>query len=343
MSFLETPPNPARPPEDNSPQPDLPRLKLSKSRYAELEDHELIHLLDSLDDETARARFRESVYISVIICMAIAWFLLYGPRILLHQPQYKDPFLAIKEHEKNLTYLETKPVPRVAPRAPTRTVPDHKLLQQLRDQPRPTPAAPAPAQQQQPAPQEQAHNTPPPPPQQPVQQPALPLPSAPTPKPSPLVDAPSPSPRVAQNAPGDSMQDLIRRSRSGPSGDYGQAPSSNRPVQAGAQILSDTMGVDFSAYLRRVVADTQRNWDPLIPEEVRPPLMKQGVVGIRFTILPGGQIGAMTLETRSGDVALDKAAWYAITSEGTFPPLPKEFHGPQLELRFGFFYNEPVH
>lgn len=343
MPILESPPNPAHRPEDES-----PRLNLSKSRYADLEDHELIHLLDSLDDETARARFRESIYISVIICMAVAWFLLYGPRILFHQPQYKDPFLALKDREKNLTYLET-PTPRTAPKLPTRSMPDKNTLQQLRQQPRTTPTAPQQAQQQpapqpqqaeqQPAPQEQAHNAAPP-----VQSPALPLPAAPKPAPAPLVDAPSANPRIAQNSPSahDSMNDLLRGSRSGPSGNYGAAPSASGPVQAGAQILSDTQGVDFSAYLRRVVADTKRNWEPLIPEEVQPPLMKKGIVGIRFSILPGGQIGAMTLETPSGDVALDKAAWFAITSEGSFPPLPHEFHGPQLELRFGFFYNTPV-
>jgi TonB family protein len=70
--------------------------------------------------------------------------------------------------------------------------------------------------------------------------------------------------------------------------------------------------------------------------------MKKGIVGIRFSILPDGQIGDMTLETRSGDVALDKAAWYAITSEGQFPPLPRQYHGPQLDLRFNFFYNQAV-
>ena len=74
--------------------------------------------------------------------------------------------------------------------------------------------------------------------------------------------------------------------------------------------------------------DIQRNWDPLIPEEVQPPLMKKGIVGIRFTILPDGKIGAMTLETRSGDVALDHAAWNAITSEGQFPPLPQALPRP---------------
>ncbi|MDP9040104.1 MAG: TonB C-terminal domain-containing protein, partial [Acidobacteriota bacterium] len=177
----------------------------------------------------------------------------------------------------------------------------------------------------------------------PVQSPALALPSAPRPA-APLVDAPSA--HIAQNSPPahDSMQDLIQGAHTGRPGEYGPGarPSSAGPLQAGAHILSDTMGVDFTAYMRRLHDDIQRNWDPLIPEEVRPPLLKKGAVGIRFTILPGGEIGNMVLESRSGDVALDHAAWNAITSEGNFPPLPREFHGPQLELRIGFFYNEAV-
>jgi hypothetical protein len=41
-------------------------------------------------------------------------------------------------------------------------------------------------------------------------------------------------------------------------------------------------------------------------------------------------------------MALDRAAWNSITSEGQFPPLPKQFHGPNLQLRVGFFYNEAI-
>ena len=120
-----------------------------------------------------------------------------------------------------------------------------------------------------------------------------------------------------------------------------QAPAA-LPLKSGATILSDTMGVDFSSYLRQLHADIKSRWDPLIPQEVAAPQKKKGIVGIRLTILPDGRIGAMKLETRSGDVSLDKAAWYAITSQGTFSPLPSDFHGPNLELRIGFFYNIPV-
>jgi len=321
-------------------------VKVRTRRFGELEEHELIHLLDSLDDERSRARFRESIYISVIIYLAVAWFLFYGPRILWHQPQLRDPIALMKEHDKELTYINPHP-PALKP--PPRPVIDRKTMDQIQKQlrehpPTPEPPAPVPAPQQAPPP-EQAHVTPPPVVAQP--QPSLPV----APKPvQPTVEAPvpnAPRPNFAQNnaSPGDAIQNAARGAVRGRSGaEVGQGPGmGGTPLQAGAAILSDTQGVDFSAYMRKLEADLKRNWYPLIPEEANPPLSKRGIVGIRFTILPGGELSQpMILETPSGDVALDKAAWYAITSEGQFPPLPREFHGPKLELRVGFYYNTPL-
>jgi TonB family protein len=110
-------------------------------------------------------------------------------------------------------------------------------------------------------------------------------------------------------------------------------------AKSGVDVLSDTMGVDFDPYVRRVHNDLLHNWAPLIPAEVLPPVSKKGIVSIRFTILPDGKIGSMKIEYPSGDPALDKAAWSAVTGEGQFPALPSEFHGPSLELRVSFFYN----
>jgi outer membrane biosynthesis protein TonB len=108
----------------------------------------------------------------------------------------------------------------------------------------------------------------------------------------------------------------------------------------GVEILSDTQGVDFSKWLARWHRITERTWDPLIPDEVNPPKLKSGQVLIRFKVLPNGRLmnGSMVLEGRSGDVALDRAAWGAITGSN-YPPLPEEFHGPYLELRAFFLYN----
>jgi outer membrane biosynthesis protein TonB len=352
MSILQLPTRPPRDP--NLGEPDLEdktgedvsddwhaRLEpIPASRYADLETHELIHLLDSIDDERARARFRESVYISIIIWLAVAWFLFYGPHVLFHQPYYKDVISLMKEHDKQqLTYLTptAPPAPRTPPRIDRKTM--EALRKQMQAPPTPQPPAPQPATPQ-PQPQEQAHNVAPP-----VPQPAMPLPAAPK-APAPSVSAPlpaAPAPNFARN---ESAKTDLERAMRGALTSRGSGITSPGaaagPLQSGTQILSDTQGVDFTAYMRRLHDDVQRNWDPLIPLEVQPPILKKGIVGLRFSILPDGQIGDMKLETTSGDVALDKAAWWAITSEGQFPPLPKAFHGPDLELRVGFFYNQPI-
>jgi TonB C terminal len=347
MPILQLPPNPSRTPgpaNQGAGDPPggrgTPPVKLRTRRFGELEEHELIHLLDSLDDERSRARFRESIYISLIIWLFIGWFLFYGPRVLFHQPMLRDPIALMKQHDKeNLTYINPPaPVMKVAPKIDNKTI--ERLQKQAREAP-PTPQPAAPAAPP-PPPQEQARNTAPP-----VSLPAMPLPAAP--KPAPSVEAPipaAPKPNFAQNSQSahSAIQDAMRGALGGRTGAEVGAPGvSGNPLQAGAQILSDTQGVDFSAYMRRLHDDIQRNWNPLIPEEVQAPLRKRGIVGIRFTILPDGELGEpMVLETTSGDVALDKAAWYAITSEGQFPPLPRQFHGPKLELRVGFFYNTPI-
>jgi hypothetical protein len=343
MPILELPPNPSRSPQDSAGDTASDRaaeqaqpIKVRTGRFGELEEHELIHLLDSLDDERSRARFRESVYISVIVYLVIAWFLFYGPRVLFHQPEYRDPIALMKQHDRELTLLAPHNIPKMPPPHP---IIDRKTMQQLQQQARlaaPTPPPPAPLPPQ----QQEAHPVPP------VAQPPLPLPSAPKPA-SSLAESSLPSepkPNFAQNnSARGAVQDAVRGAFGGRSGlDYGPSNDSRGPLQAGATILSDTMGVDFSAYMRRLHDDIQRNWYSLMPEEVQPPLSKRGIVGIRFSILPNGDIGAMTLETRSGDVALDHAAWSGITSEGQFPPLPKAFRGPQLELRVGFYYNIPL-
>jgi TonB family protein len=127
---------------------------------------------------------------------------------------------------------------------------------------------------------------------------------------------------------------------SGTYGDYGTGPAlPDTDVRSDVNILSDTQGVDFAPYLQRVLENVRTNWYNLIPEVARPPLLKQGKVAIEFVILPNGQVSGMRLAGPSGDVSLDRAAWGGITASDPFQPLPKEFHGPYLALRFHFYYN----
>ena len=333
--FLETPPNPVE-----ASQP----VKVRTSRYGELEEHEIVRLLDTLDDERAKSRFRESIYISIFIYIIVSWFVFYGPRILFHQPRLVSPFDVLKQRE--LTELQTphdiidkqaqksgKPVPK-----PSERQVDQKTLQAMR---KATAAAkPLPA-----APQPQVPVAPPPPVQE-AQPTPLPQIQRPTqPQLAKIPDAPTPAPNFGDQS--QSAGDTIRQAMEGATkdrggnGDHsGSITPNHSGVGTGVDILSDTMGVNFDPYLKRIMREIYNTWIPLIPEEARPPLNKQGVTQLRFTILPNGKIGGMTLEGSTHDDALNRAAWGSITGVGQFPPLPSEFHGPNLELRIHYLVNQ---
>jgi len=315
----------------------VPGFRIRTNRYGDLEEHELVHLLDSIEDERARARFRESIYISLFFWIAVAWLIFYGPRVLWHAPILIDPASAIKEHE--LTQLNMPMLhhpPTLAPKPPPKL--DNKTLNRLREMTKETPQ-PLP-----PTPQPQSAEVAP----QPIHNAPQPLPSAPSPRtPSPVMaDAPTPQPSarlpVTGGSPGDNIANAVRgATRSHGNGTEFRASPSN-PLGGGVDILSDTQGVDFDPYLRRIIADIKRNWLPLIPAEAEPPISKQGETFIRFTILPDGNIGAMKLDGSTHDVAIDHSCWSAIVSEGQFPPLPSQFHGPNLELRIHFLVNKDI-
>ena len=81
------------------------------------------------------------------------------------------------------------------------------------------------------------------------------------------------------------------------------------------------------------------NWYNLIPEEARPPQLMPGVTTIEFAIMPDGNIRGARIVHPSGTLPLDRAAWGGITKGNPYPPLPQQFTGPYLALRFHFYYN----
>jgi TonB family protein len=111
------------------------------------------------------------------------------------------------------------------------------------------------------------------------------------------------------------------------------------PAKEGIEILSDTMGVDFGPYMKRLKYTVQTHWGMLIPEVALPPINKSGTVVIEFLIGRDGQVTGMKLVKSSGDVALDRAAWHGITDALPLPKLPSEFKGDHLSLRCTFLYN----
>jgi hypothetical protein len=309
------------------------------SRWVDYDTHELLMMISELEDERRWARLREGIWIALLVHFLLLSAITWIPKYLLKVPQVVDPFEAIKQR-KDLTYLDLPPDaldkirPKVQPK-PLSKPPqvDKKTLEDLqKSAPPPPPAetkAPEPAQAQ-PAPQPQP---------QPQSQPQL---EAPKP---PAVPA-RPNFAMGSQNPADQLRDAMKNAaRSHSQGDAGNLGQNEMPMHPGAgtggvQVLSDTQGVDFTSWLQRWHYETERTWDPLIPDEVNPPIYKSGMVAIRFKVLPNGRLmdGSLVLEGRSGDVALDRAAWGALTGS-LYPPLPRDFHGPYLELRAYFMYN----
>ena len=116
----------------------------------------------------------------------------------------------------------------------------------------------------------------------------------------------------------------------------GEYPKDNATPRSDIEILSDTMGVDFGPYLKRVVYQIREHWYNLIPESAR---TKQGEVIIEFAILKDGRIAGLRIQKSSGNDALDRPVYGAITKADPLPALPPVFSGQYLRLRFRFQYN----
>jgi hypothetical protein len=343
---VEEAPAPATPPEsDENPA----SIGYSTSRYVDYDTHELLAKISDMEDERRWQRIREGIWISIIAHILLFSGLTWIPRYVFHQPQLIDPFDAIKKR-KDLTYLDQLPdalkeVQKAKPKLkPNETHVDKKTLEALKALEKAKPAPPKPEPQQA-APPPPPAQTPP----QPQQQAAVTPPTVAPPQPAPQLplDAPRPAPVPAKpnfslgsQNPADQLRQAMKDSAHGTGSSDMQAPALTDHAGGGLQVLSDTQGVNFGPYLQKVIRETYRTWYPLIPEEVNPPILKRGECEVVFTILPNGRLQphAMILTGRSGDVALDRAAWGSI--EGAdYPPLPREFHGPYLQLRFRFQYN----
>ncbi len=363
---LESPPEEGSPGSSGSAGSDRPAPSSNgysklpayrRSRYDELDPTDLLHIIDELEGNRGWASLREKLWIALIIHMIVAWYLLYGPKYIYHV-RVVDPSVIMKQRQKDLAFLDLPPdaLKEIKPKTPAplsdksrqaqspKPVLDKKTIEELEAMRRAEQAAPAPAPSQQPAapgppvPQPQGEQHEPTPPAQPLPQNNQAKLEAPPMAPQPNFRAGSPT------SANDQLQQAMRNAMQGRDGQYGGdngagAPAQHPGLNGSVDILSDTMGWDYGPYVSRVIWDTEHAWWPIIPESARPPLDKQGKVMIRFKIYPDGSVKDMMLEGPSGDVALDRAAWAGITGAAPFPPIPRQFKGPFLELRFYFLYN----
>jgi len=312
-------------------------------------------LVIQLQDDLSRARRREAFWLSVAVHLVVVLLLVNSDQLGRLMPRSAVIAHPLSVQDKDLTYLELPPDEQKVTKRPntniisdkdriaTSKAPqlDRQALKKILDSSRPgTPSVPVPAEQ--PSPQSATQNAGAPQPQAP------PAPSA-NQNLEAKLQTPSPPARnpfaSGSGYAGDQIAQAARgaaasRGGYGDGGDFGLGQGGKgASVQGGLEVLSDTMGVDFGPYLQRVLHDVKQNWYLLIPESARAPIMKKGKVGIEFAILKDGSIAGMKLVSTSGDVALDRGAWGGITNSNPFPPLPKEFGGQYLALRFGFYYN----
>jgi len=244
-----------------------------------------------------------------------------------------------------------RPAPRVRERPPEVKV-DPRILRKV--------APPEPQPQPAPAPKE---------PQRVVKE----LPSAPVPQPNATQPPPAPvaktdAPKqplkletpeeqptqkgliIPKSSPGRAIQDSLREATkmNAPTaiGGGGQIPTRGVPgggghgsAYAGIEMLTPNEGVDFNDYLARVYQSVKRNWFAVMPASVE--LGDKGVVSLQFKIMRNGGVpdGEPVKVFGSGKEPLDRAAVSSIRTSNPFEPLPPNFSGPYIELRFTYYYN----
>ncbi len=352
--------DPLTPPTEQAGQRDLFEAQHWETAYRGFNPDNVPHLLIELQDDLSRARKREALWLSVILHLFVIILLWNSEKLMLLLP-HRTVNLAIRtdvDRSKDATFLELPPDVQKLMRRPDAKVmsdkdriatskapqinrEDLKKILQRQGQPPQNQAAQnqAAQNQQQPAPQEsQQQGFPQPPPSDQTAQ--LRTPPQNRPKPNFNNQATAGS-MIAQAA--EAAAENRGRYGAGQAGDYGLSRGrSGAKALDQAEILTDTMGVDFGPYLTRITQIVRQNWYNLMPPSVYPPILKQGKLSIEFVILKDGKTMGMVVHTSSGDVALDRAAWGSITASTPFPPLPKEFPGQILGLRFYYFYNLEV-
>jgi TonB C terminal len=280
--------------------------------------------------------------LSVAVHIAVLAFLIFAPKMFPpHVPTQEELEMARKE--LNFVYLPPEK-PEPAPPIPKYHV-DSKTLNKVAPPiehpqiPSPVvPEKPQPELPEAPKPRVPVSQTPPAAlPTQPAPsrlEPVLPV----TPQNHYNLGLPSSTPGRALD---NQLDNAIQHGRSQAPiyGGGGGAGGGGLGAQGSAEILSDTQGVDFSDYIRRLLATLQRNWEYVMPESVR--MGDRGVVFTTFQIYPDGSVKAPDpiLERTSGKDPLDNAAMSAIHASNPFEPLPRAFHGPFLKLRIAFLYN----
>jgi TonB family protein len=355
--------DPVAPPE--KPQPEQLGLydhREWETAYRDLDDDARVpHLLIQLQDDLARSRRREAAWISIIVHLLLIIFIVKFDALEKYIPWLHQIRVAVRSNPldgKSITFLALPPDAQKVTQKPKTNILgdkdriattrrpelDPKELRKILPSPPPgrpgmsTPQAAPQPQAQSPGVQAQAQPQAPQPKIQPEQnQETAKLQIPPRPNAANVFKKyAAPESAGSQIAEAGRAVAEGRGNQAGDGGDFGLGTPAHGRQYGNLEILSDTMGVDFGPYLQRILHDVRENWYAAIPESAQ---MKKGKLAIEFAIMKDGSVAGMRLIASSGDVPLDRAAWAGITGSDPFPPLPSEFGGQYLALRFRFYYN----
>ena len=355
------------PPEPEPPSGPNPQLSLfgeepTAAPAAEADD-ELSHLLPDLDDERHARLVRWTFFSSLVLHIVLILILVLNPDLINFGSPKKIVLIPPKDKEMTMLFEPPPERPRLQePRMPQvpKTLPradgsrDSNLEKLAPPPPQSAkepekPPSPPPGPEIKPQPQVTQMEPigipkfPEPAKQPPKQEPSLE--SVPKPKQEPPAEAQLRLPQLTDPSRGTDaiLRDMAKEHAQGGRGLGGGgvtvAPDPNNPNfnMPGPQILSDTMGVDFDPYLLRIYLVVRNNWYSVIPEIAR--LGRKGRVVLQFNITRNGTVTNLTIMSGSGTPSMDAAAMSSIQLSSPFPPLPPEFPGNDILLRYGYYYN----
>ena len=319
-----------------------------KVTVAEMHLHLLTADLPEEEDVASSYRRREAAWISLITHAIIIALLIFLPRWSFNRPvivpiqeKQETTFIPLPDDLQKVKPPKTDIISDKNRTAQTHTpTVDKEALRKLIDARKPGPPKPPAAPPAQQAMQQNPATAQAPVPE--IQKPPQTTAQLPAPAPAPPKKSP-----FAIASPGTSVSDAIHSVANSHGagatdfggGEYGSGVRPKVDTRGGLEILSDTMGVDFGPYMKRLRYTVEKSWAPLIPESAMPPIMRKGMVMIEFSITKDGRVMGMKLISGSGDVSLDRAAWAAITDAIPLPNLPKDFAGDYLQIRARFYYN----
>jgi len=151
-------------------------------------------------------------------------------------------------------------------------------------------------------------------------------PPAPKPKPAPPAQKAAPPPETPSNAvPGTGARPALA---------YGQFATG--AGEAGIGFGDAVFGDRYGTYVNAITRAISSNW---LKSMVDARVQKAPRVYLTFTIARDGRISNVEVQQSSGIPSLDRSAQRAVLASDPLPPLPSDYRGSDINVRFYFEFS----